>query len=271
MEKIKYDINDPNIIEVIRSVIFNRLKRGGWEQLSIGDTGFDDYFDFGQNISRARDNIILKVQEIFWQLISQGVITPGINISNPNLPWFRLTDYGRKVIEEERFMPHDPTNYINNYKKMLARPNSVVISYLEESLRCFTVGCMVASTMMLGIASEVAFLNLCKVLLSSLKNQEEKSKLSKIIASVSMVAKLNYVRDKIEQVVKNKKGALPEDTMITMLSIFDLVRRQRNDVGHPQEEIPVLTRDQVFIYLRVFPHYCRTIQAVEDYLSKNKI
>jgi len=168
MEKIKYDINDPNIIEVIRSVIFNRLKRGGWEQLYVGDTGFDEYFDFGTNISRARDNLILKVQEIFWQLISQGVITPGINTSNPNLPWFRLTDYGKKVIEEERFMPHDPTNYINNYKRALSRPNSVVVSYLEESLRCFTVGCMLASTMMLGIASEVAFLNLCKTLLNSL-------------------------------------------------------------------------------------------------------
>ena len=87
----------------------------------------------------------------------------------------------------------------------------------------------------------------------------------------SMIAKLIYVREKIERIMKEQKGSLPEDTIITMLSLSDLIRRQRNDVGHPQQDMPILNRDQVFIYLKMFPHYCKTIQAVEDYLSSSKV
>lgn len=271
MDKIKYDIDDPNILEVIRSVVFSRLKRGRWEQLYIGDTGFDEYFDFGQNVTVARNNLLLKVQEIFWQLISQGVITPGINTSNPNLPWFRLTDYGRKVIEEQRFIPHDPTNYINRFKNDISNVDSVVVFYLEEALRCFTANCIIASTLMLGIASEAAFISLCQKMLSALKDQKEKVKLKKIIEQNSMVQKFVFVRDKMEKIINNNKKILPEDAMITLLGVFDLVRRQRNDLGHPREKLPTLNRDQVFIYLQMFPNYYKTIKQLESYLSNNKV
>ncbi len=105
MEKIKFDPTDPTFFEILRSVVFVRLRKGDWEQLYMHDTGFNEYFDFGSDIRGGETRIIPMVQEIFWQLIAQGVITPGINIANPNLPWFRLTNYGKKVIQEERFLP----------------------------------------------------------------------------------------------------------------------------------------------------------------------
>lgn len=271
MDKIKFDPNDPAFFEILRSVVFDRLRKGGWEQLYMHDTGFNEYFDFGQNVRGAEAATMPMVQEIFWQLIAQGVITPGLNISNPNLPWFRLTNYGKKVIQEERFLPHDPTNYIQSFKQIISKPDPIVIAYLEESLRCFTAGCLMASTMMLGIASEITFLNLCAAMLNGLKDASERAKFQKIIDSISMVAKFKFVRDKIEEVMKNAKQALPDNTIIVLLSVFDLVRTERNDVGHPQGDLPNLTRDQVFVYMRMFPQYCLTVQEVESYLKANKV
>ncbi|NVM55474.1 MAG: hypothetical protein HWN66_17335 [Candidatus Helarchaeota archaeon] len=82
----------------MRSVVFLRLKNGRWNQLNPYDTGFDQYLEYEDDERTARDKVNLLAMEIMWQLISQGVITPGRNTANPNLPWFHLTDYGKKVI-----------------------------------------------------------------------------------------------------------------------------------------------------------------------------
>lgn len=271
MDKIKFDSEDPNFFEIIRSVVFDRLRKGGWEQLNMSDAGFDDYFNFGENVQQGKKFIMLIVQEIFWQLIAQGVITPGMNIANPNLPWFRLTNYGQKVIKEERFLPHDPSNYIQNFKQTISNPDPVVVAYLEESLRCFTTGCLIASTMMLGIASEITFLNLCDVFLNALNNPREKAKFKAIMERISMVAKFKFLRDSIEEVMNKNKQALPDNTIIILLSVFDLIRAERNDVGHPQGSFRTLTRDQVFVYIRMFPQYCKIVQEVENYFKTNKV
>jgi hypothetical protein len=207
---------------------------------------------------------------VFWQLISQGVLTPGMNTANPNLPWFRLTQYGKKVIQEKRFLPHDPTNYMKSFRVEVSNPDPIVISYLEESLNCFSSGCFIASTFMLGIASEVTFLNLCTILLSALKDTTEHKQFTKIMDKISMISKFNFVRDKIEKILKSSSNGLPEDVIISLLSIFELIRKQRNDLGHPQN-IPIITRDEVFVFLRMFPHYCKTVQSLETYLKHNKI
>jgi len=128
-----------------------------------------------------------------------------------------------------------------------------------------------ASTMMLGIASEITFLNLCDVMLNALKDSGERTKFQKIVDRISMVAKFEFVRDKIEEIMKNAKHALPDNTTIILLSVFDLIRAERNDVGHPQGNLPNLTRDQVFVYMRMFPQYCKTVQEVEHYLKTNKV
>jgi hypothetical protein len=271
MNKIKFNSNESPSVEVIRSVLLERLKRGGWEQLNIHDSGFNDYFDFSEVGDLFRRNCFLIIQEIFWQFIAQGVITPGINLENPNLPFFRLTEYGKKVIQEDRFLPHDPNGYIDNFKQAVSNPDSVVLGYLEESLRCFVSGCLVASTMMLGIASEVVFLNLCNILLSALNNPIEKKRFNGIMQNISMIAKFEFVRDKLEMIMQIKKGVLPPNTVITLLGVFELIRSQRNDIGHPQETMPVLTKDQVFVYMRMFPQYCSTAEVVESYLKSNKV
>lgn len=271
MEKITFSAADPNGLEIVRSVIFQKLKARQWNQIPNNYEYFKDCVELVGDEWTVKDRFLVLVNEIFWQLIIQGVISPGLNAANPNLPHFHITDYGMKVLEEEKFIPHDPTDYLNKFSSTVVNPDPIVLAYLTESLRCFTTGSFLASTMMLGIASERIFIDLCDVLLNSLVNETEKQQFQKICESISMISKFTWVQDKIESIMKKNRSALPKNTKTALLGIFDFIRIQRNDIGHPQDNLQIPSRDDVYVNLRLFPQYCSTVKGVEEYISKNKV
>lgn len=54
----------------------------------------------------------LEVREILWELLTQGVLAPGMDSPNPDFPWFHVTEYGVKCLESDDILPHDPDNYL---------------------------------------------------------------------------------------------------------------------------------------------------------------
>lgn len=64
---------------------------------------------------------------------------------------------------------------------------------------------------------------------------------------------------------------LPDNVNIMLNTIFDFIRCQRNDLGHPQQTPPNVTRDDAFVNLRIFPNYYKMVNQVIDYLNKNSI
>jgi hypothetical protein len=235
--------------------------------MSPYDREFDRYVEYDSEISQRRFNLL--TMEVMWELIIQGVITPGLNLENPNLPFFHITEYGGKVIKEERFVPHDSSGYLDSSRKIIT--DKIAMIYLEEALRCFTTGSYLASTILLGVASERLFLNFCEVLLDALIDSEERDAFVKICKNISMIAKIGWVRDKVEKIIKEDRKSLPENTLITLLGICDFIRQQRNDIGHPQDDLYAPTRDDAFVNLRLFPEYCGTLQKIEVYLKHNKV
>lgn len=41
------------------------------------------------------------LQEVVWDLIVERVLTPGADAMNPQWPWLRMTENGRRVAEKE--------------------------------------------------------------------------------------------------------------------------------------------------------------------------
>lgn len=41
------------------------------------------------------------LQEIVWDLIVERVLTPGMDAMNPQWPWLRMTERGKRIAEEE--------------------------------------------------------------------------------------------------------------------------------------------------------------------------
>ena len=98
---------DRDNLELVRQIILYRLKHDSeWQQLG-------HWYEQSQRVVKFEDQAFvsafsLMADEIMWQLIAQGVITPGQDTSNPTLPFFRVTAYGRSVLEAERMIPPIP-------------------------------------------------------------------------------------------------------------------------------------------------------------------
>lgn len=260
---------DFNNLELVRQIVFYRLRTdANWHYFDYSWDRTDRFVRFGDNEIRSR--FVVLANEVLWQLIIQGVITPGTDSSNPSLPWFRITDYGQEVLKHDRFIPHDPTNYLNDLHAAAKTTLGIVtLVYVEEALRCFTAGCHVASVLLLGVAAESVFLKLCDIVLSSLKDSKEQKAFQKL---PNVRQKHRWLVDKYLSLPGEiRRKQLPESLDITMTSLYELIRRQRNELGHPQETPPAVDREQAFVFFRTFPSYVRDVEAFVAYCRSHRL
>lgn len=95
----------------------------------------------------------LSVQEIIWELLLQGILAPGKNSLNLNLPFIHLTEYGERALAEETLL-HDPSRYMEKLESRIGQALPQVVSvYLRESLLSFLAGRDFACAVLLGIAA----------------------------------------------------------------------------------------------------------------------
>ena len=272
MVKIKFSNEEEISFEIVRTFVIEMLKDKEFNQFPYAIDSFKGNVEFtGGMQHKLRDKFLLIVHEILWELIIQRVITPGSDSDNINLPKFRVTDYGKKVLACGEFIPHDPTNYLQKYSQAVGTPDSVAFEYLKESLRNFNSGCYLSATMMLGIASERMFLTLCDALLRSLSSPKEEKQFRAILDRISLVAKLDFVRKKIEYLMSQKGNNFPQIQITNLVGVFEFIRVQRNDIGHPQDKLQKPERDDVYVNLRIFPQYCKTLEEIKNYLKSNKV
>lgn len=268
MSAVKFTKADKGNLELVRQIVLRRLKDGQWNQLYEGwdERQAAKYVVFDP--PQLENEFFVLVLEVMWQLIGQGVITPGINAPNPALPWFRVTGYGKKVLEAERFIPHDPSGYIDEVRQVTSPSvGKSSIPYIEEALRCFTSGCNVAAIMMLGIAAESVFLDLCAVVEKGLAG-----------AAKTEFEKLRWVKPKHRWIVErynalpaSARKKLPESLQLTLLSLYELIRQQRNEVGHPSKQMPKIDREKAFVYFKLFPPFISDIKAFASYCNRNSL
>jgi hypothetical protein len=172
------------------------------------------------------------------------------------------------VVEAERYLPHDPTGYLSDLSADVPKIDSTVRLYLTEGLQCFIRGTPIAATVMLGIASERVFLLVCEALEAALLDQKELREFSKILLRNAIKPKLDWVLRKTEQ-IRSKHSGLPDTLNITFVTVFDFIRQQRNELGHPQPTPPSVTREEAFVNLRLFPIYYKTAETYRTFLLKH--
>ncbi|PYV21087.1 MAG: hypothetical protein DMG24_20650 [Acidobacteria bacterium] len=231
MSKISFDPNDEGGLELARIVLLDRLRRDhNWNQISPYDSGFDPYVEYVGPSRPGQERLLTLIQDVFWEFIIQGVLAPGLDLANPNLPWFHITDYGTKVLAASEFLPHDPTGYLRRFRSDIGTPDRTVEAYLSESLNCFERGCFIASVLMLGVASERAFLLVCDSLLAALSKSTERSEFDRILKRNPIKPKQDWVLRKIQEIQKTRPCPLPDNVNVMLTVIFDFIRTQRNSV-----------------------------------------
>jgi len=269
MSKVPFAPNNPDI-EAVREIVLARLKKQpDWNQLDQTGQGFEPYVEYVGNSDPGF--LAFQAQEVFWQLVIEGILAPGMNSSNMNLPHFHRTKYGKQVINEEIPTPHDYTGYIARISHNVTIPDQTVLAYLSESLHSFRSGNLVASTVMLGIAAERVFLLVCNSMLDALQDVTEKKKLQKILNRFPMKPKLVWIHNKVQSLQDNKVPGFPENGTLMLTTIYDLIRNQRNELGHPREAPPIMKREDAYVNLQVFPRYYEKSEEVREFLSSNKV
>ncbi len=97
----------------------------------------------------------LHVQEVVWDLLVQGVLAPGKNSLNLNLPFFYVTPYGRECLESGSILLHDPQGYLSRLREGIGGPlDETLATYVRESQRAFLAGAYAGAIALLGIAAQ---------------------------------------------------------------------------------------------------------------------
>lgn len=264
--RLRFDSREKGGLETVRQVVLAKLRwDAGWNQFPVDASVFDPFVECLGPYDQSR--MLTLASEVFWELIIAGVIAPG-HRGDLNLPWFHLTDYGRDVVEAERFLPHDPTGYLSDLSADIPTIDPTVLSYLTEGLQCFLRGTPIAATVMLGIAAERVFLLVCDALRAALADDGERRKFVKLMEQNAIKPKLDWVLRKTEQIGSQHSG-LPDTLHITFVTVFDFIRQQRNELGHPRSTPPSVTREEAFVNLRVFPTYYKTAETYRAFLMNH--
>jgi hypothetical protein len=54
-------------------------------------------------------------------------------------------------------------------------------------------------------------------------------------------------------------------------AIYDMIRMQRNDLGHPREHPPRMSQGDAHANLLMFPRYYETAEMVRRFLAANRV
>jgi hypothetical protein len=273
--KIPFD-STHDALSTARQIVIERLRRdASWDHLDRSAEGFVPFVEYVAPNEPARQNarsrLVFLAQEVFWQLLIEGIVAPGMNSDNLDLPRFHITEHGRKVLASSEPQPYDPTGYLSRLRERVPSPDPTVSAYLAESLETFRKANLVASTVMLGIAAERVFLLLCDSLAAALSNAAEKAAFAKLLDRFPMKPKLDWVQNKIQQVQKQAPPGFPENATIMLVAIYDLMRTQRNELGHPREAPPNVHRQDAFVNLQIFPRYYEIAEKVRSFLAANPV
>lgn len=140
----------------LQRVLLEYLGKPGAET-RLAQAGFGFQKIAQHHIPDARSH---EVQEGVWSLVAQGLAyldTSQIEASN----WaVRITAAGRAVLADEEFNPHDPAGYMDRLVANVPGMSDIVTAYMREALGAFNSQLYLASTVMLGVASEAAFLEM---------------------------------------------------------------------------------------------------------------
>jgi hypothetical protein len=203
------------------------------------------------------------VREVFWDLFRQNIITLGAKRGEPDFPWFAVSHVGKKILDSQNpYFFHDLESYTKLIRSNVPNINDITLLYLQEAMQAFKTGCMLAATVMLGVASEHSFLLLVEAAEQSPKYGSHFSNVSKERTILQKFRKFRAAFEK--NVLADLPGDIKENLDIEFDGILSVIRTFRNDSGHPSGKI--LEREQTYVLLQMFVPYCKKLYQLIAFL-----
>lgn len=224
----------------------------------------------GGNFQEAKvtEDEVVKILEIISNFLNEGILMWGLNRSNLAPPFMRITSYGGKVLASEDVVPHDPDGFIKSFKEKVPNVDELILLYLVESIQTFRNNNLLSSLVMLGVASEASFNLLYDSFTKSLTGPK-KQKFERLATNISLKTKFDELMKELKRIEPSLPKDISENLESEIGGIFNLIRYQRNDAGHPTGK--QTTRDEVFVSLRLFRIYCSKLYKLVTWLANNNI
>ncbi len=210
-----------------------------------------------------------KITAVIWELIIEGIYTPGAGMQHPNLPALRATEYGLRCFEAGELTAHDPDDYLRRLKAKCPSIDDITLLYTGEALDTFRVGNFLAATVMIGVAAEKMLLRLVDAVHGALTTTQQQANFKK----ATDVRSAKKQHDAVVAQLKSPLNPLPPELQSVLTQhvdgAYDLIRRTRNEVGHPTGRR--MERDETHALLLLFPTYCGTVHDLMEWLRNNPI
>lgn len=208
----------------------------------------------------VEDNIF---REVFWDLFREGIITLGYDGPNREFPWFKLKEEGRFLTDcEGLHFFHDSNTHEALLKNEVGAIDTLTLLYLKEAMNSFTAGCMLAATVMLGVATEHCFL----LMMESLQNNDVlKGKFNKCLSEKNISRKLSSFNTAVQAHKSDFPPHVQESLDIQTISLVNIIRTYRNESGHPSGKI--ISKQQCYILFQVFIPCCKKIHDIVSFAT----
>lgn len=220
----------------------------GWTRRTIGDSS---------GLSGSDANLVL---EVFWGLFREGIITIGLNDQNREFPWFRVSEFGKKILSNQNpYFFHDVSTYESLIRTRIPTIDPTTLIYLKEAVQAFKTGCVLSSSVMIGVSTEHSFLKLVDTIEN---NSAHSATFKKVYGERTILRKLNAFKSILDQNVNLLPPRAKEDLDTQFMSIIAMIRNFRNESGHPSGKI--IDREQCYILLQLFIPCCEKIYQLID-------
>ncbi len=198
-------------------------------------------------------------------LFRTGYLAWGLNITNPNPPFFHVTEIGRRTLASLSRDPGNPAGYLRHLAS-IAKLNPIAHSYLIEGLECYVAGLYKAAAVMVGGATESIILELRDTTVQKLTS------LSKSIPKNMNDWRVKTVSDALHNFLDGQKAQfgpeLRDEFEAYWAAFAQQIRAVRNDAGHPTSVDPV-TPDSVHASLLIFPEITKLADKLKTWVTND--
>ncbi|MEN5232522.1 hypothetical protein [Sphingobacterium faecium] len=207
-----------------------------------------------------------RVRQVLWDLIIERVLTIG-DFHNDSWPWLSVTDYGKAALLSTDPIPNDPSGYLERVKRDIPHLDLIIETYLSESIRTYNINQLLSATITLGCASERALIILIECFADTYSDATKQSGFKKKIEGKFIKTQFDAFDNHIKLLLSQFPYDLKENYTNTLQGVFQMIRNNRNDAGHPTGI--KMDKEALFANLQVFIPYCKYIYTLMDHLKNN--
>jgi len=196
---------------------------------------------------------VLLLNEILWEMLLQGILAPGKNSLNPELPFVHLTHYGARCLEGGAIVAHDPQRYIERLiEKTGIDPDAPLLEDVAAAQQTFLDGRFPAAMALLARAAEHVLHDLVDALI--LRGRRDGHGIKRLQSALTDAPRLGPTARRSLSGYR-LPDPLSEETESQMGGLAALIASTRSRTRRPK--LPIVDRDGALARFLLFLDQCR--------------